>query len=79
MKPPTAHIEQDAARKVYEARTKLIIWQITRHIVQSCFAGKQLLFSGGEPRAPRKFEEVGELLGGALVALWKKYFPATKS
>lgn len=53
VKPPTAHIEQDAARKVYESK-KIPIATLSdriRHVVQSAFAGKRLvIFSGGEAK-----------------------------
>jgi len=60
VKPPTAHIEQDAARKVYEAQGIKIssMADRTKHVVQSCFAGKRIvIFSGGEAKT------TDELLG----------------
>ncbi|MEZ0391459.1 MAG: class I fructose-bisphosphate aldolase [Pseudobdellovibrionaceae bacterium] len=60
VKPPTAHIEQDAARKVYEAQGIKVtsLADRTRHVVQSCFAGKRIvIFSGGETKT------TDELLG----------------
>ncbi|NDF12908.1 MAG: class I fructose-bisphosphate aldolase [Proteobacteria bacterium] len=53
VKPPTAHIEQDAAKKVYEAQKINTSTQKDRyaHIVQACFAGKRVVvFSGGESK-----------------------------
>lgn len=53
VKPPTAHIEQDAARKVYEAQGIKVssLADRTKHVVQSCFNGKRIvIFSGGEPK-----------------------------
>ena len=51
VKLPTAHIEQDAARKVYE-QEKIPIDSLTdrvRHIVQCAFNGRRIvIFSGGE-------------------------------
>ena len=50
VKPPTAHIEQDAARKVYEAQGIPIatLTERIRHVVQSAFDGRRLVvFSGG--------------------------------
>jgi class I fructose-bisphosphate aldolase len=50
VKPPTAHIEQDAARKVYEAEGIPIgtLADRVRHVVQSAFAGRRIvIFSGG--------------------------------
>ena len=50
IKPPTAHIEQDEARKVYEAQQIDISSLSARvaHVMQSAFAGRRLVvFSGG--------------------------------
>jgi class I fructose-bisphosphate aldolase len=53
VKPPTEHLELDAAKKVYEAQ-KIDISTATaryRHVVQSCFAGRRIVvFSGGEAK-----------------------------
>jgi class I fructose-bisphosphate aldolase len=50
VKPPTEHIEQDAARKVYEEQ-KIPVETLAdrvRHVVQSAFNGKRIvIFSGG--------------------------------
>jgi fructose-bisphosphate aldolase, class I len=50
VKLPTAHLEQDAARKVYQ-KEKVKIDTLTdrvRHVVQSAFDGKRIvIFSGG--------------------------------
>ena len=50
VKPPSAHIEQDAARKVYDAEGIEIdtLADRVRHVVQSCFDGRRIIiFSGG--------------------------------
>ncbi|MEM7202615.1 MAG: class I fructose-bisphosphate aldolase [Planctomycetota bacterium] len=50
VKPPTADIEQDAARKVYEAQGIPIatLEQRIQHVVQSAFGGRRIvIFSGG--------------------------------
>ena len=50
VKPPTEHIEQDAARKVYEAEKIPIgtLAERVRHVVQSAFHGRRIvIFSGG--------------------------------
>jgi class I fructose-bisphosphate aldolase len=50
VKLPTAHIEQDAARKVYQDQQIPIATQAerVRHVVQCAFAGRRILiFSGG--------------------------------
>jgi class I fructose-bisphosphate aldolase len=53
VKPPTAHIEQDAARKVYEKQQIPIatLAERVRHVVQSAFNGRRIvIFSGGEAK-----------------------------
>ena len=50
VKPPTAHIEQDAARKVYEKHGIPVdtLADRIRHVVQSAFNGRRIvIFSGG--------------------------------
>jgi len=50
VKLPSAHIEQDAARKVYESQRIPIetLAQRVAHVVQSAFAGRRIvIFSGG--------------------------------
>lgn len=50
VKPSTAHLEQNEAKKVYE-KEKIAIATLTervRHVVQACFAGRRIVvFSGG--------------------------------
>jgi class I fructose-bisphosphate aldolase len=62
VKLPSAHIEQDAARKVYEDQKIPIATQAERvkHVVQSAFDGRRILiFSGGAEIGDDKlFEEV---------------------
>jgi class I fructose-bisphosphate aldolase len=53
VKPPTAHIEQEAARKVYEKQRIPIatLAERIRHVVQSSFNGRRIvIFSGGEAK-----------------------------
>jgi class I fructose-bisphosphate aldolase len=53
VKPPTAHIEQDAAKKVYEKQRIAIetLADRVRHVVQSAFGGRRVvIFSGGEAK-----------------------------
>lgn len=71
VKPPTAHIEQDAARKVYEAQSINVksLADRTKHVVQSSFNGKRIvIFSGGEAKSTEEIlSEVKELAqGGAF-------------
>jgi len=53
VKPPTEHLELEAAKKVYEAQ-KIDISTLAarvRHVVQACFNGKRIVvFSGGEAK-----------------------------
>lgn len=54
VKPPTAHIEQDAARKVYESAGIKIESLADRisHVVQSAFNGRRIvIFSGGSAKS----------------------------
>jgi class I fructose-bisphosphate aldolase len=53
VKPPTEHLELEAAKKVYEAKKIDISTPTARfaHVVQSCFNGKRIVvFSGGEAK-----------------------------
>ena len=60
VKLPTAHLEQDAARKVYE-KEKIPVGTLTervRHVVQSAFAGRRIvIFSGGAKTADAELLE----------------------
>ena len=50
VKPPTAYLEQDAAKKVYDAQNvaSATLAERISHIVQSCFNGRRMVvFSGG--------------------------------
>lgn len=54
VKLPTEHIEQEAARKVYEA-CKIPVATLTervRHVVQSCFNSRRIVIFSGGPAAP---------------------------
>lgn len=53
VKPPTEHIEQDAAKKVYESEKIPVatLAERVRHVVQSSFGGRRIvIFSGGEAK-----------------------------
>jgi class I fructose-bisphosphate aldolase len=68
VKPPTAHIEQDEAKKVYE-KFQIPIGTLTeriRHVVQATFNGKRIvIFSGGEAKGTDAvLAEVKELAAG---------------
>lgn len=68
VKPPTAHIEQDAARKVYEAQGIKVtgLADRVRHVIQSSFNGKRVvIFSGGEAKGTEDvLKEVKEIAHG---------------
>ena len=71
VKPPTEHIEQAEAKKVYEQEKIPIatLEQRIRHVVQSCFNGKRIvIFSGGATKTDEEvLAEVKELAqGGAF-------------
>jgi class I fructose-bisphosphate aldolase len=64
VKPPSAHIEQDAARKVYDKYQIPIgtLAERIRHVVQSTFAGRRVvIFSGGEAKG--EAELIAEIHG----------------
>ena len=53
VKPPTAHIDQDAAKKIYEEQGVPIntLAERVHHVVQSAFDGRRIvIFSGGEAK-----------------------------
>lgn len=71
VKPPTAHIEQEAAKKVYLEQNIRVdnMTDRIRHVVNSSFNGKRIvIFSGGEAKAtPDLLKEVNEMAqGGAF-------------
>jgi len=64
VKPPTAHIEQDAARKVYEKHQVPMetLSDRIRHVVQAAFDGRRIvIFSGG---ASKTKEEMYKEIAG---------------
>jgi class I fructose-bisphosphate aldolase len=64
VKPPTGHIEQDAARKVYESEKIPVatLAERTRHVVHSSFGGRRIvIFSGGEAKGTE--EVLAEIKG----------------
>ena len=68
VKAPTAHIELDAARKVYE-QEKIPIATLAdrvRHVVQSAFDGRRIvIFSGGAAKGTEAvLEEIAEIAKG---------------
>ena len=58
VKLPTDHIEQEAARKIYQSQNIPIatVADRVRHVVQSAFAGKRMvIFSGGSKVSEEAF------------------------
>ena len=71
VKPPTAHIEQPEAKKVFEkyAIPTATLADRVKHVVQSAFNGKRIvIFSGGEAKGTEAvLEDVKQLAqGGAF-------------
>lgn len=71
VKPPTEHIEQAAAKKVYEAQGIKVktLSERAKHVVDAAFHGRRIvIFSGGEAKGTEAIlAEVKELaLGGAF-------------
>jgi len=68
VKLPTAHIEQAAAKKVYEKERIPVgtLAERVRHVVQSSFAGRRIvIFSGGEAKETSAiFDEVRAIRDG---------------
>lgn len=68
VKPPTAHIEQDEAKKVYEANKIQVgtLAQRIAHIKQCCFNGRRVvIFSGGNTKGEDDiYKEIKELYQG---------------
>ena len=68
VKPPTAHIEQEAAKKVYQAQSIPVskLSDRIRHVVDSSFNGKRVvIFSGGAAKTTDEvLAEVKELAEG---------------
>jgi len=68
VKPPTAYIEQDAARKVFESH-KIKVDTMTdrvKHVVQCCFNGRRIvIFSGGVTKGDSEIiDEAREMNNG---------------
>jgi class I fructose-bisphosphate aldolase len=71
VKPPTAHLEQPEAAKVYKQQNVRIerLSDRARHVVESCFNGRRIvIFSGGDTKTTEDLlAEVKELsIGGAF-------------
>ena len=68
VKPPTSHVEQDAAREVYAAEGVAVgtLTERIAHVVQACFAGRRIvIFSGGAAKGrDAVLEEIGEIAAG---------------
>ena len=66
VKPPTAHIGLDAAKKAYEGIDGSTMAKRVAHVVQACFAGRRIVvFSGGESKGlDGLYEEIRGLRDG---------------
>ncbi len=66
VKPPTAVVSLEAAKKVYETIDGSTMAKRVEHVVQSCFAGKRIVvFSGGENKSLEGlYEEIRGLRDG---------------
>ena len=68
VKPPTAHIEQDAARKVYQENGIAIdtLEDRVKHVLQASFNGRRIvIFSGGAAKGEEEFlSEIRSLAAG---------------
>jgi fructose-bisphosphate aldolase, class I len=68
VKPPTEHIEQAAAKKVYESERISVktLAERVRHVVQSSFNGRRIvIFSGGEAKGKAEvLEEIRQIAEG---------------
>lgn len=66
VKPPTAHIERDDARKFYEKIPHATLSERVQHVVRSCFEGRRIvIFSGGEAKGTAEvLEEIKGIQGG---------------
>ena len=82
IKPPSAHIEQDAARKVYEANAIPIgtLEERVRHVVQSAFNGRRIvIFSGGAAKGDEEVlkEISGIAAGGGFGSIMGRNAPSS--
>jgi class I fructose-bisphosphate aldolase len=66
VKPPTAVVSLDAAKKVYEKIDGSTLAKRVEHVVQTCFGGKRIVvFSGGESKGlDGLYEEIRGLRDG---------------
>ncbi|MFO0748687.1 MAG: fructose-bisphosphate aldolase, partial [Myxococcota bacterium] len=66
VKAPTAHLEQDAAKKAYAGRPIDTLADRVKDVVQSCFAGRRIvIFSGGAAKATEEvLEECRQIAAG---------------
>lgn len=66
VKPPTPHIEHDAAKKAYADRPIDSLADRVRDVVESCFGGRRIvIFSGGATKGTADvLAEVGQIAAG---------------
>jgi len=66
VKPPSAHIEQEAARKSYDKVPRETLAERIEHVVQAAFGGKRIvIFSGGAAKGTEEvLEELRQIAAG---------------
>jgi fructose-bisphosphate aldolase, class I len=66
VKLPSAHIEQEEAKKAYEGHDWSEQSERVKHVVQSCFAGRRIVvFSGGAAKgADAVYQDARDILAG---------------
>ena len=66
VKPPTDHVEQDAAKKFYEDVPIGTLAERISHVVKACFNGKRIvIFSGGPAKGTEAvLEELRQIHAG---------------
>ena len=66
VKPPTAHIERDDAKKFYEKIPHEKLSERIAHVVRACFEGRRIvIFSGGEAKGTAEvLEEIKGIAAG---------------
>jgi class I fructose-bisphosphate aldolase len=66
VKPPTAHLERDDAKKAYEKIPRETLKERIQHVVRACFEGRRIvIFSGGESKGTAEvLEEIKQIHAG---------------
>ena len=66
VKPPTAHLEREDAKKAYEKIPRETLKERIQHVVRACFEGRRIvIFSGGESKGTAEvLEEIRQIHAG---------------